>query len=52
MIKSIRIPDALIIIAVIVSFSIMLYSYEEAEQNLKEILLQNQIEPSMAPTKQ
>ncbi|QLH08241.1 sensor histidine kinase [Candidatus Nitrosotenuis sp. DW1] len=44
MIKSIRIPDALIIIAVIVSFSIMLYSYEEAEQNLKEILLQNQIE--------
>jgi len=42
--KSIRIPDALIIIAVIASFSIMLYSYEEAEENLKEILLQNQIE--------
>ncbi len=44
MLKSIRIPDILIIIAVVVSFSIILYSYEEAEKNLKEILLQNQIE--------
>lgn len=44
MLKSIRIPDILIIIAVIVSFSIILYSYEGAEKNLKEILLQNQIE--------
>ncbi|HEY8110552.1 MAG TPA: sensor histidine kinase [Candidatus Nitrosotenuis sp.] len=44
MLKSIRIPDILIIIAVITSFSIILYSYETAEENLKEILLQNQIE--------
>lgn len=44
MLKSIRISDVLIIIAVIASFSIILYSYEAAEENLKEILLQNQIE--------
>ncbi len=42
--KSIRVLDVLIIIAVIASFSIILYSYENAEKNLKEILLKNQIE--------
>ena len=44
MLKSIRILDIFIIIAVVASFSIILYSYEEAEKNLKEILLKNQIE--------
>lgn len=44
MLKSIRILDMLIIITIVASFSIILYSYEEAEKNLKEILLKNQIE--------
>lgn len=44
MLKSIRILDMLIIIAIVASFSIILYSYEEAEKNLKEILLKNQVE--------
>lgn len=44
MLKSIRILDILVIVAIVASFSIILYSYEEAEKNLKEILLKNQIE--------
>src|SRR3989338_3793411 len=44
MLKSIRILDVLIIIVVVVSFFIILHSYEQAEKNLKEILLKNQIE--------
>ncbi len=44
MLQSIRLPDALMIITIIASFSIILYSYEKAEDNLKEILLENQIE--------
>lgn len=42
--KSIRILDLLVIVAIVASFSIILYSYEEAEKNLKEILLRKQIE--------
>ena len=44
MLKSIRILDMLIIVVIVVSFSLVLYSYEEAEKNLKAILLKNQIE--------
>ena len=44
MLKSIRILDMLVIIVIIASFSIILYSYEEAEKNLKGILLNKQID--------
>ena len=44
MLKSSRILDILIIAVIVASFSLILYSYEEAEKNLKEILLKNQVE--------
>ncbi|MBI5377078.1 MAG: sensor histidine kinase [Thaumarchaeota archaeon] len=44
MLKSIRILDILVIVVIVASFSIILYSYGEAEKNLKEILLKKQIE--------